>query len=106
MGPGLRASQLVALADQEALEEALDAGAIVIEGERVRPSHPLLAAAARKRARARERRELHLELASVVDHELRARHLALSASQPDATLADAITPRPRKHSGAKSARGG
>ena len=42
----------------------------------------------RTRARAGERRELHLELAGVVgDEELRARHLALATEHPDAELA-------------------
>ena len=91
LSPELRAAQLEALADHETLEEALDAGVLVVDGERVRPSHPLLAAAARKRARARERRELHLELAVVVDQdELRARHLALSANGPAPGLAPTI----------------
>ena len=43
----------------------LTAGSCVIDGERVRASHPLLAAVARKRSRARERRELHRALAEV-----------------------------------------
>jgi DNA-binding CsgD family transcriptional regulator len=91
LSPGLRASQLEALTDHETLDEALDAGVLVVDGERVRPSHPLLAAAARKRARARDRRELHLELAVVVEQdELRARHLALSASGPAPGLAPTI----------------
>src|SRR5262249_39567127 len=84
-------SQLEALTDHETLDEAIDAGVLVVDGERIRPSHPLLAAAARKRARARDRRELHLELALVVaPDELRARPLALSATGPAPGLATTI----------------
>jgi hypothetical protein len=57
----------------------------------VRASHPLLAAAAKQRSRAPERRELHLELAHVVTSDaLRARHLALGTDEPDETLAATI----------------
>src|SRR5207244_2181933 len=64
--------QAEALADLAAVESAVDAGLLVVEGDRVRASHPLLAAAARKRASARERWACHRELAGVVaDQELR-----------------------------------
>jgi DNA-binding NarL/FixJ family response regulator len=86
-----RASELAALPDGAALGDAVDAGVLVVDGDRVRASHPLLAAAARKRSRSSARLELHLELAGVVsDDELRARHLALATERPDAGLADAI----------------
>lgn len=84
----LRLSQLDAIAGPGAIDEAVDAELLVVEGDRVRPSHPLLAAAARKHSRARERRETHLELSRVVaDEELRARHLALATDRPDGKLA-------------------
>lgn len=87
----LGVSQLAALADWAAVEDAIDAGLLVVEGDRVRASHPLLAAAACTRSRASERRELHLELARVVDdEELRARHLALAAQAPDEQLAATV----------------
>ena len=55
------------------------------------PSHPLLAAAARKHSRPSARRQLHLELADVVvDDELRARHLALATEGVDAELAATV----------------
>ncbi len=64
---------------------------LVIEGDRVRASHPLLAAAARKRARPRQRRELHLELVEIAaDEQLRARHLALATSVPDPVVAEQV----------------
>jgi DNA-binding CsgD family transcriptional regulator len=84
----LSASQLAAIADSAAVEDAVEAGVLLVEGDRVRASHPLLAAVARKRSRSRARRKLHLELAGVVaGEELRVRHLALAADQPDAELA-------------------
>src|SRR5204862_5246681 len=84
----LRRSELAAITSAAAVEDAADAGLLVLDGDRVRASHPLLAAVARKRSRARSRRELHRELASVVgDEELRAHHLALAADSPDEGLA-------------------
>lgn len=91
LGPQLRLSQLETLASPVAVEEAVDAGLLIVEGERLRPSHPLLAAAARRRSSAAERRELHLELARGVDDEpLRARHLALATASPDGALAATV----------------
>ena len=87
----LRLSQVDAIAGVEALDEAVDAGVLVVDGDRVRPSHPLLAAAASKRSRARDRRELHLALSeSAPDEELRVLHLALATELPDADLADRV----------------
>ncbi len=88
---GLHVSELEAFGGPAAVEDAVEAGALVIDGERVRPSHPLLAAAARNRSRASERRQLHLELAgAVADGELRVRHLALATQRPDAELAATV----------------
>jgi DNA-binding NarL/FixJ family response regulator len=87
----LRTTQLAAIADPVALDAAADAGLLIVEGDRVRPSHPLLAAAAKRHSRAGARRELHHELASVVaDGELRARHLALATVHPDSELAATV----------------
>jgi DNA-binding NarL/FixJ family response regulator len=84
----LRASQLVELADAAALDEAVDLGALLVDGGRARPSHPLLAAAAKQGSEAGERRALHLDLARVVaDEELRARHVALATERPEEGLA-------------------
>ena len=88
LSPDPRVSQLALVADAAALDDAVDAGLLVVEGERVRASHPLLAAAARAQSPAAEQRLLHLELAhAVAGDELRARHLALAAEQPDGELA-------------------
>ena len=84
----LHADELAAVADAE---DAVDAGLLRVDDGRVRPAHPLLAAAVEKHARARERRELHLALADAVAAERRARHLALAARGPDAELADVVS---------------
>jgi DNA-binding SARP family transcriptional activator/DNA-binding CsgD family transcriptional regulator len=87
----LRLSQVAAIEDAGALDGAVDAGVLVVEGDRVRPSHPLLAAAAKKRSRAGDRRELHIALAdTAVDEELRALHLALATELPDRRLATRV----------------
>jgi DNA-binding CsgD family transcriptional regulator len=84
----LRLTQAAVLGGEVALDDAVEAGVVVVENDRVRPAHPLLAAAARARAGAGERRKLHLELAHVVaDDELRALHLALGTTLPDDALA-------------------
>jgi hypothetical protein len=71
--------------------EAVDGELLVVDGERARVSHPLLAAMARKRSRPRERRELHLALTGVVaDEELHALHLALASERPDAQPAATV----------------
>ena len=68
------------------------AGLLISDGERVRPSHPLLAVAARRHSRTPERQALHLALAGVAgDETLRARHLALSAPAQDAEVAGIVT---------------
>ena len=83
-----RVDELLAMADPGALDDAVDAGVVVIEGQRVRPSHPLLAAAVQKCSRARERREVHVALAEAAgDEQVRAVHLALAATREDDELA-------------------
>ena len=87
----LRPAQLRAISDAATVEGAVDAGLLIVEGEHARPSHPLLAAAAKQGATAGEERELHAELAGVVaDEELRAFHLALAAEAPDEALAATV----------------
>src|SRR5262249_41832840 len=78
LDPTLEVGQLASLADPEAIDSAVEAGVLVVDGDRIRAGHPLLAAAAVRDARVAERRELHAELARVVAAgELRTRHLAL-----------------------------
>jgi DNA-binding NarL/FixJ family response regulator len=91
LGGDLDRSQLTALADPGALEDALAAGVVMVDGDRFRTAHPLLAAAARSHSDPAERRARHLELAGVVaEGERRARHLALGTSHPDEQLARVV----------------
>jgi DNA-binding CsgD family transcriptional regulator len=86
-----RASELAALSDADTVDDAVAAGVLVVDGDRIRATHPLLAAAARKRSRSRTRRELHRALAgAVADDELRARHLALATDGHDEALAATV----------------
>ena len=84
----VRVPQLIELAGATALDAAVHAGVVTIEGERVRPAHPLLAAAAQRQAPEEEKRHLHRGLADVVaDEQRRALHLALATTTPDEDLA-------------------
>ena len=77
-------AELATLVDPLAIEDAVASGVVVREGSRVRPAHPMLAAAARKLASTSQRQELHLELASVAaDPILKALHLAVATIRPD-----------------------
>ena len=89
LGPGLDLAELAVVAP--AVDEAWAAGLIVVERDRVRASHPLLAEAAKNRALSADRRAVHRSLASVTaEPELQALHLALAADRPDAELADRV----------------
>ena len=92
LSPDLRLGQLTQLAGEGALAEAVAAGVLVVDGDHVRASHPLIAAAAARDCPATERRALHrLVAAAVADAELRTRHLALAADEPDAALAATVS---------------
>ena len=85
---GLTRLELASLVGPLALEDSVAARVLAVDGSRVRPSHPLLAAAARRSASAEERREVHRALAQTSDDEtIRARHLALATSRKNAALA-------------------
>jgi DNA-binding CsgD family transcriptional regulator len=87
----LRASQAAELSEPTALDEAIDLGVLTVDGDRLRPGHPLFATAARSRADVGEQRELHGVLARLAaDDESRAVHLALATEQPDEDLAAAV----------------
>ena len=74
-----------------AARAAIEAGVLELDGERVRFTHPLLADATYKAIPLDERHALHARLATIVhDEESRARHLALAASGPDASVALAL----------------
>jgi DNA-binding CsgD family transcriptional regulator len=87
----LHTVQLAAIESVTALDAAIEAGVLLVSGDRVRASHPLLAAAARNASPPAEQRELHVALAAAVsDSELRAEHLALAAEGVDDELAATV----------------
>jgi len=101
--PALRALLAVSLSGQASLpvmagvaglaavDDLVTAGLLVIDGGRVRASHPLLAEAARRASSAEDRRALHLDLArSAEDETVSARHLALATLRPDPGPASVI----------------
>lgn len=91
LGGDLDRSALTTLSGPGAVEDALAAGVVVVDGDRVRAAHPLLAAAARRRADPAERQARHLELAGVLARgERRARHLALGTPHADERLARVV----------------
>jgi DNA-binding CsgD family transcriptional regulator len=66
-------------------------GIVTIDRNRLRFTHPLLAAGVYTDATSTQRRAMHNRLASLVDHpELRARHLALAATHADEATVDAL----------------
>ena len=81
--------------DTEVVELAVAAGMVVVDepavvgGARVvRAAHPLLSAAAYNGLTASRRRQLHARLGAAADDPVeRVRHLALAATEPQATLA-------------------
>lgn len=76
---------------RSAMEPAIDAGVIEVDGSRLRFTHPLLASATYSAVDTKTRLELHRRLAAVVDDpEERARHLALASPDPDADVAMAL----------------
>ena len=82
---------LEAVANPAAVDQLVAGGLLVADGGRVRPSHPLLAVAVRRKATTRERRAAHLDLAGVAgDETVRARHLALATPGTDAGLAGLV----------------
>ena len=75
----------------ELLEDAESHGVVVIDGNRVRYSHPLLAHGVYADAPPARRRQMHRALADVVTQpELKARHLALAASSKNPELLQAL----------------
>ena len=81
-------SEATALA---ALAEAEDAGVVVLEGDRIRFVHPLLASGVYGSLSSTRRRQLHRRLARLTDDiEECARHLALSETEPDEGTAEKL----------------
>ena len=75
----------------ELLEDAEASGIVVIDGNRLRFAHPLLAHGVYTDAAPARRREVHRRIAELlVQPELRARHLALAATTGDPDTLDAL----------------
>src|SRR5439155_931484 len=75
----------------DALEPAVSEGVVELDDSSLRYAHPLLASICYEQAPLWKRRETHAALAeAVADLEERARHLALAADGPDATVAVAL----------------
>ena len=73
------------------MDDAVRAGVIEVNAERLRFTHPLMASVHYSSVAATERRELHLRLAHVVpDAEERALHLSLGTQEPDGDVANEI----------------
>ena len=76
---------------ERGLRPALEARVIELDGDLVRFTHPLLAAAAYETADPILQARVHARLAELVDDpEARARHLAAAADDPDEAVASAI----------------
>ena len=80
--------ELVRAAGGGSLTEAIESGAVELEGDRIRFTHSLLASVLYAEAPPDHRRDLHKRLASVaLGVEERAWHLALGNNTPDAKVA-------------------
>ncbi len=91
LSPAAQLSELQAVLGEDSVDAAVKEGVVIVEGTRVRCSHPLLGAVATARAVPGERRELHRRLAQAVeDPERRAIHLAGSCSGTDSDLATVL----------------
>jgi AAA ATPase domain len=99
LGPEARDALLAAAAvrperelfDPAGVEEAVRAGVLELEGEMVRPAHPLLGSVLYAEMPLARRRELHRRLAdATVEPEERARHLGVAADGPDEAVAAAL----------------
>jgi DNA-binding CsgD family transcriptional regulator len=70
------------------LGDAVHAGVLQLDGDRIRFSHPLLAAVVYRSAAPWDRRAAHRRLVdAATDREERARHLALATDEPDEATA-------------------
>jgi DNA-binding CsgD family transcriptional regulator len=75
-------------AEAEGVEEAVQAGVLQIDGQRLRFAHPLLASLVYGDASGAERRAVHAQLAPLVDdREERAIHLGRGSLEPDESVA-------------------
>jgi DNA-binding CsgD family transcriptional regulator len=76
---------------RQSLAEAVEAGVLEVDGQKLRFAHPLIASIPYEDLTPQARRELHERLAeTVTDPEQHARHAALAAAQPSAFVAAAL----------------
>ena len=88
---GLTATVGDATQSARCLAEAMAAGVLELDGDRVRFTHPLIASIPYAELPPDARRRLHLRLAATVtDPEEHARHAALATAQPSSTVAAAL----------------
>jgi DNA-binding CsgD family transcriptional regulator len=91
LGAGLSGDELATVIDPLAVEDAINAGLLMVDRTQVRPSHPMLAAAARTQSSAGDRRNIHSALAdALADPVLRARHQALATVRSDPEVAATV----------------
>ncbi|MCS7006985.1 MAG: AAA family ATPase [Gaiellaceae bacterium] len=77
--------------DPDGLADALEREIVILDGDRVRFSHPLLGSVAYQSATPWQRREAHERLARIVEDEVeRAEHLAAAAEDPSEDVADEL----------------
>ena len=80
-----------AAAAARCLDEAVEAGVLEVDGERVRFTHPLIASIPYADLSVAARRALHERLATTVtDPEEHARHAALASDEPSSVVAAAV----------------
>jgi DNA-binding CsgD family transcriptional regulator len=85
------------------LTPALEAGVVETDGERIRFTHPLLAAGALETADPQRRAEVHARLAELLeDPEARAWQLAASVDEPEESVA-AVLEQAAKHAQSRGA---
>jgi DNA-binding CsgD family transcriptional regulator len=90
--PTIAVTQAASGIDREAgLRPALEARVVELDKDRIRFTHPLLAAGAYETADPARRAEIHARLAEILDDpEARAWQLAASIASPDEAVADAL----------------
>ena len=90
--PTIAVTEAASGVDRDAgLAPALEASVVELVGDRIRFTHPLLAAAAYELGDRRQKREIHAQLASILDDpEARAWQLCASVEQPDEGVASVL----------------
>ncbi len=91
ISPQITETELAAVCGADALEGAVAEGVLLPDHGRLRPSHPLLAAAAVQQSTSAQRHAVHQELAGALVDEIRAaHHLAMATAGHDAVRASRL----------------